>query len=167
MLKGIIIKQLKRVNDERGSFTELMREDWKDLLNEEHPVQANFSKSHPGIIRAWHRHIGGQNDYIIVLKGTIKICAYDEKTKELDEIISAGQDPQIVRILGHYWHGFKVIGNETAALLYFTTKLYDHKNPDGERKAWNDPTIAPQSINGKKDDPRIGKPWDWNYPPHK
>jgi dTDP-4-dehydrorhamnose 3,5-epimerase len=101
------------------------------------------------------------------LKGTLKICAYEEETKELDEIISAGKDLQIVKIPGHYWHGFKVIGNETAVLLYFTTELYDYKNPDEERRAWNDPTIAPQSINGKKGDPRIGKPWDWNYPPHK
>jgi dTDP-4-dehydrorhamnose 3,5-epimerase len=167
MLKGIIIKPLKRVNDERGSFTELMREDWTELLNEEHPAQANFSTSYPGIIRAWHRHTRGQNDYFIVLKGTLKICAYDDETRELDEIISAGQDLQIVKIPGHYWHGFKVIGSETAALLYFTTKLYDYKNPDEERRAWNDPTVTPQSINGEKDDPRIDKPWDWNYPPHK
>ena len=167
MLKGITIKQLKRVNDERGSFTELMREDWKELLNEEHPAQVNFSTSYPSIIRAWHRHIRGQNDYFIVLKGTLRICAYNEETKEIGEIISAGQDPQVVRVPGHYWQGFRVIGNETAFLLYFTTSLYDHKNPDEERKAWNDPAITPQSINGKKDDPRIGKPWDWNYPPHK
>jgi dTDP-4-dehydrorhamnose 3,5-epimerase len=167
MLREIIIKALERFNDERGSFTELMREDWKELLKEEHLAQANFSISYPGIIRAWHRHTRGQNDYFIVLKGTLKICAYDEETKEIDEIISAGQDLQIVKIPGHYWHGFKVVGNETAALLYFTTKLYDYRNPDEERRAWDDPTIIPQSINGKKDDQRIDKPWDWNYPPYK
>jgi dTDP-4-dehydrorhamnose 3,5-epimerase len=167
MLEGMMIKPLKRVNDERGSFTELMKEDWKELLNEELPVQANFSTSYPGIIRAWHRHTRGQTDYMIVLKGALKICVYDDKTKELNEVVSTGLDLQIVRVPGHYWHGFKAAGNETAALLYFTTKLYDPKNPDEERKAWNDPAIVPQSINGKKDDKRIGKPWDWDYPPHK
>lgn len=167
MLKGIIVKPLKRFNDERGSFTELMREDWKELLNEEHVAQSNFSTSYPGIIRAWHRHARGQTDYMIVLKGSLKICAYDEETKELYEVVSTGLDLQIVRVPGHYWHGFKVIGNETAALLYFTTKLYNIKSPDEERKAWNDPAIAPRFINGKKDDPRIGKQWNWNYPPHK
>jgi dTDP-4-dehydrorhamnose 3,5-epimerase len=97
----------------------------------------------------------------------MKVCAYDEETEELDEIVSTGQDLQIVRVPGHYWHGFKVLGNETAFLLYFTTVLYDYKNPDEERRPWNDKTIIPRLINGKKDDPRIGKSWDWFAAPHK
>jgi dTDP-4-dehydrorhamnose 3,5-epimerase len=167
MLKGIIIKPLKRFNDERGSFTELIREDWKNILKEDHFVQANFSISYPNIIRAWHRHLKGQTDYFIVLKGALKICAYNQETKELNETISTGQNPQIVRVPGHYWHGFKVIGNETAFLLYFTTKLYDYENPDEERRPWNDRTLIPESVNGKKDDPRVGKPWDWLTIPYK
>jgi len=167
LLKGIIVKPLRRFSDERGFFTELTRGDWKNLLNEDRFVQANLSISYPGIIRAWHRHLRGQTDYFIVLKGALKICAYDEETKELDEMISTSQDIQIVRVPGHYWHGFKVVSNETAWLLYFTTKLYDYKNPDEERRAWNDQTLIPRSINGKRDDPRVGKPWNWNYPPHR
>ena len=167
MLKGVTIKPLKRFNDERGSFTELIREDWKEILKEDRFVQANFSINYPDIIRAWHRHLKGQTDCFIVLKGALKICAYDEETKELNELISTGQDPQIIRIPGHYWHGFKVISNETAFLLYFTTELYDYQNPDEERRPWNDQTLIPKSINGEKNDPRVNKPWNWNYPPHR
>jgi dTDP-4-dehydrorhamnose 3,5-epimerase len=167
MLKGISVKQIKRLPDERGFFTEVMRQDWKALFAEDKIEQANLSETYPGIIRAWHRHLRGQTDYFVVLKGTIKICAYDEKTGELDEIISTSKEMQIIRMPGHYWHGFKVYGTEPATLLYFTTKLYDYSNPDEERRLWNDPTIKPKSINGKSDDPRIGQPWDWNYPPHK
>ena len=167
MLKGISVKQIKCLPDERGFFTEVMRQDWKALFAEDKIEQANLSVTYPGIIRAWHRHLRGQTDYFVVLKGTIKICAYDEKTGELDEIISTSKEMQIIRMPGHYWHGFKVYGTEPATLLYFTTKLYDHSNPDEERILWNDQTITPKSINGKSDDPRIGQPWDWNYPPHK
>jgi dTDP-4-dehydrorhamnose 3,5-epimerase len=167
MLTGIIIKPIKRLSDERGFFTEIMRKDWKDLFGNDIAVQSNLSFTYPNNIRAWHRHLRGQTDYFIALKGAIKICAYDEKTGELNEIISTGQDLQIVRIPGHYWHGFKAFGNQPATLLYFTTKLYEPTNPDEERRQWNDPTLIPKSINGKKDDPRVGKPWDWNYPPHK
>ena len=167
MLKGIIIKPLKRFNDERGSFTELMRKDWKDLLNEDSTVQANFSVSYPGIIRAWHRHLRGQTDHFIALKGALKICAYDQETKELNEIVSSEQNLQVVRVPGHYWHGFKVVSNQTAWLLYFTTKLYDYNKPDEKRRPWNDETLVPECINGKKDDLRVGKPWDWNYLPYK
>ena len=168
MLPGIIVKPLKRTPDERGSFTEVFRKDWKDLLIENDVVvQTNLSTTYPGIIRAWHRHLRGQTDYFLALKGAIKIGICDDKTGELDEIVSTGQNLQIVRVPGHYWHGFKAIGDEQAMLLYFPTNLYDPANPDEERRSWNDQTIIPKSINGKKDDPRVGKPWDWNYPPHK
>jgi dTDP-4-dehydrorhamnose 3,5-epimerase len=167
MLEGIILKPLKRACDERGCFTEIMRQDWKDLLGQDQPVQTNFSATYPGIIRAWHRHNRGQIDYFVVLKGALKICAFDEETRELDEVISTGLDLQVLRMPGHYWHGFKAIGNETALLIYFTTKLYDYENPDEERRPWNDPRIVPKLINGKRDDPRTGKPWDWNHPPYK
>jgi dTDP-4-dehydrorhamnose 3,5-epimerase len=167
MLEGIIVHPLKRTVDERGSFTEIIREDWKTLLREDRFIQANLSTSYPGIIRAWHRHLRTQTDYFIVLKGAIKICAYDEETKELTEIISTSQEPKIVRMPGHYWHGFKTLGDETAFLLYFTTKLYDHNNPDEERRPWNDLNVEPKTINGRVNDPRTGKPWDWNHPPHK
>jgi len=167
MLPGIVIKPLKRYVDERGFFMELMRSDWRDILGGDTFVQTNLSITYPGVVRAWHRHRRGQTDYFIVIKGCAKICAYDEESKELDEIISCGDNPQIVRIPGHYWHGFKAIGVEPVMLIYFVTKLYDYKNPDEERRPWNDPTIIPMSINGKRDDPRVGKPWDWFYPPHK
>jgi dTDP-4-dehydrorhamnose 3,5-epimerase len=144
-----------------------MRIDWKDLLGEDKIVQVNLSVSYPGIVRAWHRHLRGQVDYFLVLKGALKICAYDDETGELDEIFSSGENLQIVRVPGRFWHGFKVLGNETAYLLYFTTKLYDYKDPDEERRPWNDQTIIPRMINGRSDDPRVGKPWDWLAVPYK
>ena len=100
MLTGVLVKQLKRNLDERGCFTEIFRKDWKDLFEEEKAVQANFSVTFPGMIRAWHMHERGQIDCFVVLRGALKICAFDEKTKELDEIFSSGQDLQVVRVLG-------------------------------------------------------------------
>jgi dTDP-4-dehydrorhamnose 3,5-epimerase len=167
MLEGIKVRAIRRFPDERGFFTEVMRKDWKDLFGEDTIAQANFSFTFPDVIRAWHRHLRGQVDYFLALRGTIKICGFDDDAAEVNEIISSGLDLQIVRMPGHYWHGFKAVGNEPAMLLYFTTNLYDPANPDEERRAWNDPTLIPKSINGKKSDNRVGKPWDWNILPHK
>jgi dTDP-4-dehydrorhamnose 3,5-epimerase len=167
MLDGIKTKPIKRMVDERGFFCEVMRTDWKDIFGADKVAQANHSFTYPDVIRAWHRHLRGQVDYFLVLKGAIKICAYDDKTQELNEVVSSGYDLQVVRMPGHYWHGFKAVGNEPAMLLYFTTNLYDPDDPDEERRAWNDPVIIPKIINGEKTDPRVGKVWDWNSPPHK
>lgn len=167
MLPGIAIKPLKRYADERGFFTEIFRSDWKDLLGEDKIMQANLSITYPNMVRAWHKHERDQVDYFIVIRGAIKICAYNEASGELDEIVSTAENPQIVRVPGHYWHGFKVIGNEPATFVYFVTRLYDYDNPDEVRRPWNDPNVIPKLINGRIDDPRCNKPWDWFYPPHK
>lgn len=166
MLHGVKIKNINVNADERGLFSELLRADWKDFIQED-ILQINLSFSYPNIVRAWHRHLRGQVDYLAILKGTIKFCTYDESSGELDEIVLTSHNLQVIRIPGIYWHGFKVIGNELAWLLYFISKVYDHEKPDEERRPWNDPTITPKSVNGKVDDPRVGKPWDWNYQPYK
>jgi len=158
LLDGVKVYELKKIPDERGFFAELLRKDWKEVLGDEWIVQSNLSYSYPGIIRAWHRHLRGQTDYFIVLQGAMKICAYDEKTGGLDEIVASEHKLQVVRIPGHYWHGTKTIGNKPSLTLYFVTKLYDYENPDEERRPWNDPSII---------DPRTGRPFDWNRPPHK
>lgn len=67
MLKRIEIKVLKKISDERGFFTEIMRRDWVDIFPEE-VVQANFSISYLGMVRAGHHHLGGQVDCFVVLK---------------------------------------------------------------------------------------------------
>jgi len=120
---------MKRFPDERGFFTEVMRNDWTDLFAEDTIAQANLSVTCPNVIRAWHRDNRGQTDYFIVLEGAIKICAYDEKTKELDEIVSMSQELQTVRVPGNFWHGFKNIRNKPATVLYLTTRLYERQNP--------------------------------------
>ncbi len=166
-LKGVRIADIMRFVDERGLFHEVFRSDWSNLLGSDKIVQANLSITYPNIVRAWHRHLRGQVDYFFVVKGSIKVGVYDEDTRHLLEVVLTDMKPQILRVPGHYWHGFKALGVEPAILLYFTTRLYDYNNPDEERRPWNDPTIVPKIINGKTNDPRCGKPWDWFYPPHR
>ncbi len=163
MLPGVKVYDLTKNVDERGFFAEVLRQDWKDLLGEDNIVQANLSFTYPGMIRAWHRHNRGQVDYFIVLKGSMKICAYDDKqgsstNGQLDEIVTSEERLQVVRIPGHYWHGTKTLGDRPSLAVYSVNRLYDPKNPDEERRSWNDKAII---------DPRTSQPFDWNKPPHK
>ncbi len=166
-LKGVKTYEIKILPDERGFFAEALRQDWKDFLEEEQIIQINLSYSYPNIVRAWHKHNRGQIDHFLVLKGTMKICAYDEETGKMAEVIASAKKPTVVRIPGKYLHGTKTVSNEPSLLAYFVNRLYDYKNPDELRRPWNDQTIVPLEINGKKKDPRVGKPWDWFRPPHK
>ncbi len=166
-LNGVKTYELNILPDERGFFAEALRKDWKELLEDEWITQANISYSYPGIVRAWHKHTRGQIDLFLVLKGAMKICAYEEETGRLAEVLASGKKPTLVRIPGVYLHGTKTVSDEPSLTAYFVTNLYDYQNPDEIRRPWNDPTIIPTEINGKKDDPRVGKPWDWFHPPHK
>jgi len=158
MLPGVVVRDVKKRVDERGFFAEILREDWKESMGKDSIVQTNLSVSLPGIIRAWHRHGRGQIDYLIVLRGIMRICAYDDNEGSpsrgnLDEIIASDEKLRLVRVPGHYWHGTKTLGSEPSMTLYFVTQLYDAKNPDEERRRWNDPAII---------DPKTTNPFDWN-----
>jgi dTDP-4-dehydrorhamnose 3,5-epimerase len=172
MIDGIKIRELIKNVDERGFLSELVKGDWRDLLGEDTINQFNLSYSYPNIVRAWHRHLRGQVDYFTCIEGSVKVCAYDDREGsetqgELDEIILSSESLRVARIPGILWHGYKAIGTKPIMLLYGVNRLYDPKNPDEERRPWNDPAIITRSINGKPDDPRLGKPWDWNYSPNK
>ena len=162
-LDGFAVYDLKKLPDERGYFSEIMRYDWKEIFGAEQIVQANLSMSYPRIIRAWHRHARGQIDYFVVLQGAMKIVAYDDREGsqtrgKLVEVVASEERLQIVRSPGHYWHGTKTVSDKPSLTLYFVNKLYDYKNPDEERCPWNDSRII---------DPRTNAPYDWNRPPHK
>ena len=163
-LPGLRTYDLKLIPDERGFFAESFRQDWAELIGDDQIVQVNASFSYPGMIRAWHRHLRGQVDYFLVLKGALKICAYDNRddspaTKgKLVEIITSAHKPQLVRMPGIYWHGSKNISNEPSLLIYYVTKLYDYQDPDEERRPWNDLKII---------DPMTGKSYDWNRLPNR
>jgi dTDP-4-dehydrorhamnose 3,5-epimerase len=165
-LEGVRTYSINLLPDERGFFAEALRHDWHEFIDE--PItQANLSYSYPGTVRAWHKHVRGQVDYFLVLKGAMKICAYDEKTKKLVEIVGSEHKLELIRIPGLYLHGTRTISNEPSLTTYFVNRLYDYKNPDEVRIPWNDSAVIPIEINGNKNDPRINKPWDWFYPPYK
>ena len=162
-LPGVKTFDLTIRPDERGFFSEAVRKDWNQLLDGDEVAQINISFSYPEIIRAWHRHHRGQVDYFLVLEGSMKICAYDDRQDspsngKLVEIISSSHKPQLVRIPGIYWHGTKTVSSQPSLTMYFVTRLYDYQDPDEERRPWNDPKII---------DPRTGESFDWNKPPHK
>ena len=102
-LPGVRIVDLVTFPDDRGTFTEIMRADWTEILGEDKIVQANLSFSFPGIVRAWHRHVRGQVDYFFVVRGAIKVCAYDDEERSptrghLVEVVLSEQRRQILRV---------------------------------------------------------------------
>ncbi len=156
-LEGVRVLDLKKLPDERGFFAEVLRQDWKDFLGDDQIVQEGLSMSHPGVIRAWHRHARGQVDCLLVIQGVVKVAAYDDREEsptrgKLVQLVVSEERLQLVRIPGHFWHGTKSIGNKASLTLYFFTRLYDYADPDEERRPWDSASIV---------DPTTNRPYNW------
>lgn len=143
MIDGVKIKKLIVHEDERGDFREIIR------INEglvKKISQVSISKTKPGVIKAFHWH-KYQDDLFYVLKGNIKLVLYDQredsKTRsQLQEmLLGESYPPNLVFIPRKVLHGYKVIGEKEAEVLYIMNNVYNSKNPDEERVPFNDSSI--------------------------
>ena len=112
MIKGIEVKDLIKHVDERGFFAEIIRDDWKSLLDNDTIVQFNLSYSYPGIVRAWHRHLRGQTDYFVCIGGSVKFCAYDdfEDSKTYRNLFDIVLSSERLRVGRHCYRSLYHIG---------------------------------------------------------
>ena len=143
MIQGVEVKKLVRHPDDRGFFMEILRDD-DELLKRF--GQASLSKSYPGVIKAFHYH-KRQDDIWFFPVGNAQVVLHDMRedspTKGATNVFYLGEDnPQIVVIPTGVAHGYRVLGNTPAVIVYFTTESYDPKNPDEYRLAWDDPSIG-------------------------
>jgi dTDP-4-dehydrorhamnose 3,5-epimerase len=143
LINEVLVKKLVRHPDDRGFFMEILRDD-EDLLKRF--GQASMSKSYPGVIKAFHYH-ERQDDIWFFPVGNAQVVLYDlredSSTKGETNVFYMGEDnPLVVVIPKGVAHGYRVLGNQPACIVYFTTESYDPKNPDEKRLEWNDPVIG-------------------------
>jgi len=141
-IEGVIIKKLRVYPDERGFFTELIRQN--DPFFTEGFAQLSHSKMYPGIAKAWHIH-KTQVDWWYVPIGRLKVglsdCRPDSPTFKKTITLYLGEDiePMVVKIPPGIAHGCKAVGG-VSHLFYVTSSIY---NPDEEgRIPHDDPSIG-------------------------
>ena len=142
MIAGVLVVPLKANVDERGFLMEILRESDPHFA---HFSQVYVSKSHPGIIRAWHFH-AKQTDIWCVVSGMVKAVLYDLRetspTKGEVQEVFMGDDNRVGLIIPvGVAHGYKALGQIPSLLLNFTDNLYDPNIPDEFRMPWNSPEV--------------------------
>lgn len=143
MIEGVQVKRLVKHCDDRGFFTEILRDD-DNLLS--HFGQASISKTYPGVVKAFHYH-EHQDDLWFFPAGYAQVVLHDLRkdspTSGETNVFYMGEDnPVLLVIPSMVAHGYRVLGNEPAVIVYFTTKSYNTDHPDEKRLAWNDPAIG-------------------------
>ena len=98
------------------------------------------------MIKAFHYH-ELQDDLWFFPSGNAQVVLHDLRedstTKGETNVFYMGEDdPMLLVIPTGVAHGYRVLGNEPAVIMYFTTMSYDPKNPDEKRIPWDDPSIG-------------------------
>ena len=136
MVDGVRLIPLRRVEDERGWFTELMR-----ASRLPRPVkQSNLSFSRQGVIRGLHYHERGQSDLFACLSGMVRVVVLDRERDETFTADIGDENPAAVWIPGHHAHGFEALTD--CLFLYHVTEEYDPDDPDEHGVPWNDPRVV-------------------------
>ncbi|MDR4926180.1 dTDP-4-dehydrorhamnose 3,5-epimerase family protein [Peribacillus simplex] len=144
MIEGVKVKKLIKHCDDRGFFAELVRDDEPELLSRF--GQASCSMSYPGVIKAFHYH-EKQDDLWFFPSGNAQVVLFDlregSSTKgETDVYYMGEENPIMLLIPKGVAHGYRVLGQKPATILYFTTESYNPKNPDEKRIKWDDSEIG-------------------------
>ena len=127
---------LRRHDDERGWFMELMRA--SELPK---PVrQANLARSRAGVIRALHYHERGQDDLFVCLQGMVRVVVLDRETGETFTEDIGEDNPVAIYVPGTKAHGYEALTD--CLFCYFVTEEYDPGDPDEHGVPWNDPRVA-------------------------
>ncbi len=143
MIDGVKIKSIKRHFDDGGFFSEVVKFGEEIFQNIK---QTSYTETYPGVIKAFHCH-KKQFDIWFPLRGNIQVVLYDlredSSTYKKTQVIYGGEDnPIAVLIPPQVAHGYRVLGNKKACLIYHTSETYDFENPDEQKIAFDDPMIG-------------------------
>ena len=125
-VKGIVIKQLKKIPDERGCIYRMLR---CDDQNFEKFGEIYFSIVYPGIIKGWHLNRKKTLNYAVI-QGMIKLVLYDDREDSLTrgnlmELFIGEENYCLVKIPPNIWSGFMGIGGTLAIVANCATLPYD------------------------------------------
>ena len=132
MIKGVLIRSLKQIPDERGKIMHMLRVDDEHF---EKFGEIYFSMVYAGVVKGWHIHKEMTLNYAVI-HGNIKLVLYDDREEsptqgEIVEIFLGESNYSLVKIPPNIWNGFKGIGGSPAIVANCST--IPHKSDEISR----------------------------------
>lgn len=142
LIKGVIVKKLKVLPDERGYLMEMLRSDWPEFMNF---GQVYITAAYPDVIKAWHYH-KLQWDHFVCVSGMARVVLYDPRKNsptlgEVNVFHLGYLNPMLLKIPPEVYHGFTAEGNEKTLIVNLPTEVYNYQQPDEYRLPYDDPAI--------------------------
>lgn len=149
MIKGVIIKNLQKFEDQRGWLTEIWRNDEMDYQ----PVMSYISVTKPGQTRGPHEHKFQSDFFVFVGPGTYALHLWDNRqdseTYQEKQIIEVGEkNPVGVVVPPGVVHGYKNISDKNAWSINLPDKLYkgEFKQEEVDEIRWESDPESPFKI---------------------
>tara|TARA_X000000368_G_scaffold414647_1_gene404881 strand:- start:1924 stop:2376 length:453 start_codon:yes stop_codon:yes gene_type:complete len=126
MIKDVIIKEMKKIPDDRGKIMHIMK---SSDPNYDKFGEVYCSTVFPGTVKGWHLHTKMTLNYV-VLKGIIKFVLHDARkespTYGQTQVIYMGDDNYVrVTVPPLVWNGFMGIGLNESFIVNFTDIPHD------------------------------------------
>lgn len=124
---GVVIRELKRFNDERGWLTEMFRHD--ELDPEFHPAMAYVSMTKPGVARGPHEHVDQADCFCFIGPSTFRLYLWDNRegsaTYGQKATFDLGEDnPAQVVVPKGVVHAYRNIGDREGIVYNAPNRLY-------------------------------------------
>lgn len=133
LIEGVIANPFAIWPDDRGYFLEVARIG-QGIAGHFSPetTQVSAALSYPGTIKAFHYHLN-QTDFWVPVGGMLQVALVDlrrgSKTFGLRNTLYVGTlRPWQILIPAGVGHGYKVVGEQPAMLVYVTSRIYDPKD---------------------------------------
>ena len=145
-IDGVELINIKRFNDDGGSFIELSRltqgmtEHFKDF----EAKQINYSEMDPGVIKAFHLHSKQTDVWFVPPSGKMLVLLVDVRKGSKSEnvvmrLVLGDGNARLLRIPPGVAHGVKNIAPVSGSIIYFVDQHFDSdpKRGDEGRLAWD------------------------------
>lgn len=145
LIEGVKVVPFPFWPDDRGYFLEVMRMGRGAAAGfPAETTQVSAALSYPGTIKAFHYHLN-QADFWCPAQGMLQVALVDlrkgSRTYAARNTLYVGAlRPWAILIPPGVGHGYKVIGESAAMLVYVTDRTYDPS--DEGRIAYNDAGIG-------------------------
>jgi dTDP-4-dehydrorhamnose 3,5-epimerase len=126
-IAGVVVKDLRKFNDERGWLTELFRHD--ELAAEFYPTMTYVSATRAGVTRGPHEHVDQADLFCFIGPSNFKIRMWDNRadSKTFNHVMTlvVGEDnPKSVLVPKGVVHAYQNVGAEQGIVINCPNRLY-------------------------------------------
>jgi len=126
-INGVIVRDLRKFNDDRGWLVELFRHD--ELTEEFYPAMSYISSTKPGVSRGPHEHVDQADLFCFIGPSTFKLRMWDRRSdsstfNNVMTLLVGEDNPKSVLVPLGVVHAYQNVGNVNGIVVNCPNRLY-------------------------------------------